>query len=110
MTKNQVKKTYQSELQKIVETLKLGRPEKIILFGSAAKGDFKEGSDIDLLIIKNSSLDKIRRAVEIEKSLSDRRLPIDILVYTPSEIEESLKIRGSFAENILKNGKVLYEA
>lgn len=84
-------------------------PVKIILFGSLAKGDEKEGSDLDLLIIKESSLPRHKRAKEIRLLLSKYIFGKDILVYTPDEIEEWKDVPDAFITTVMKEGKVLYE-
>lgn len=66
------------------------RPEKIILFGSAARGNYHADSDIDLLIIKQSDKKKAYRIKEVFESLRSvaRKYPLDPIVYTPDEIKE----------------------
>ena len=83
-------------------------PEKIILFGSYGKRDASEGSDIDLFIIKDTNKRPIDRRIEVEKMLSNRNMPLDIVVYTPSEVR-LLYYRGSpFIEEVMERGRLLY--
>lgn len=99
-----------SDIRIIAETIKKKyRPEKIILFGSAAKDEFKEGSDLDLFIIKQTKLPRHRRPLEIYEFLDDRDLPIDFIIYTPQEFKERLSLGDFFIKRVLKEGKVLYE-
>ena len=63
-------------------------PEKVILFGSYAENSAKEDSDLDLLIIKDSEIPSNKRCRELRKKLRGLKIPIDLLMYTPSEIEE----------------------
>jgi len=83
------------------------KPEKIILFGSAAWGD-EEVNDIDLLIIKSDTphygIDRMR---ELDK-LIERNIAADMLVYKPEEIKERLELGDPFIKKIFKDGKVLY--
>ncbi len=96
-------------LKKIVENLKKNYcPEKIILFGSYGDGTFTKDSDIDLLIIKKTDKHPIWRRVEARKA-SKVKVPMDILVYTPSEISKLLKENSLFITDIMKHGKILYE-
>ena len=90
--------------------VKYHKPEKIILFGSAARGDYRTNSDIDLLIIKNSDKKKAYRIKEIFESLRNiqRIYPLDPIVYTPQEIKERIAIGDYFIKRILKEGKILY--
>jgi predicted nucleotidyltransferase len=85
-------------------------PRKIILFGSRASGTPGPDSDIDLLVIMDSTLPAGRRAARIYRMLGVRPFSLDILVYTPREIQERLAGFDSFLEEILKKGRVLYEA
>ena len=85
------------------------RPEKIILFGSLASGDIHEGSDLDLLIIKNTPRRPIDRQVEIY-SLVKPEVGIDVFVYTPQEFEYLKSIGFSLVKEVVKRGRILYEA
>jgi len=92
--------------QKLVDEL---QPEKIILFGSFAYGHPTIDSDVDLLIIMHSKsrpVDRIRQASAV---LDPRPFPVDIIVRTPAEIAERLRIKDCFIEEIVTKGKVLYE-
>lgn len=86
-------------------------PEKIVLFGSAARDEFEEGSDLDFFIIKQTRLPRHRRAIEIFHLLRDldREYPVDFIIYTPKEFRTRLALGDFFVKNILKEGKVLYE-
>jgi len=84
-------------------------PEKIILFGSYAGGTPNADSDIDLLIIKQTTTLRHRRAIEVNKYLYRSMFPIDILVYTPEEYEQEQISKYSFLSSALKNSIVLYE-
>jgi uncharacterized protein len=84
-------------------------PEKIILFGSYALGTPGENSDVDLLVIKETDLPRPQRAVQVRKIIYGSMIPIDLLVYTPSEIEESRDNKFSFVYQVLNTGKTLYE-
>jgi len=84
-------------------------PEKIILFGSYAKGVANEDSDIDLIIIKNTDLPRQQRGREIRKHLFGSLVPMDIKVYTPNEFNNDLTNQYSFVYEAVKNSKVLYE-
>lgn len=84
-------------------------PEKIILFGSYAKGAATMTSDLDLLIVKETLLPMKRRADDLASIVSGSLIPIDIHVYTPEEIEEYGKEPYTFVHSMLKTGKVLHE-
>jgi len=91
--------------QQIIEKYK---PEKIILFGSAGRGERTLDSDADFLIIKEDTplygSDRIR---ELSR-LVDRKIPVDLLIYRPDEFEKRLQMGDPFLKAILREGKVLY--
>lgn len=105
----------QDEIDEIVRILtKEIKPEKIILFGSYALGKANEESDLDLAIIMESSLPRFKRGAPIRKALrADGRrwlFPMDILVFTPQEVELFQGNPYSMIHEILLTGKVLYES
>lgn len=111
MTKSQLRKTYARELKKIVGALKAYGPQRIILFGSVARGDFDEDSDIDLLIIKDEHKKQTERICDIYRLIRSprRTIAVEPLVFTPREIEKALSEGSFFLEDALKEGKILYE-
>jgi predicted nucleotidyltransferase len=60
-----------------------GNPQKIVLFGSRARGDHRADSDLDLLIIENSDLPRYKRSPRYYRSLRGLFLAKDIVVWTP---------------------------
>ena len=102
---------FDTEIENIVKQLiRRYKPEKIILFGSLAKGEIYQGTDIDLFIIKRDvpdlGVDRIRQLDTIIKY----RLATDFIVYKPEELEQRLKLGDPFVKSILEEGKVLYDA
>ena len=96
----------QEVTRKIVNTF---HPEKVILFGSWAWGQPGPDSDIDLLIIKESDKPRVERERELSGLLFPRRVPLDLFVYTPSELNKKIEEDGNlFLEDIVRNGIVLY--
>ena len=84
-------------------------PDKIVLFGSYAFGEPNEESDLDLLIIQRTDLPKKERRPIIRRELREFKLAMDLLVYTPDEIDYWKDTPAAFVTQILKEGKVLYE-
>ena len=80
--------------------------ELIILFGSRAKGNEREQSDIDICIVAETT-SKRRFAATISAEI-ENELPVDILVYTPQEWRMCIADETSFAYKISKEGTVLY--
>ena len=93
-------------VRRIVETI---HPEKVILFGSRARGDARSESDIDLLVIAESSEPRHRRSAPLYGVLSDILSPMDILVYTPEGAREWSQVRQAFVTTAVREGVVLYE-
>ena len=86
------------------------RPERIYLFGSYAEGIFHQDSDIDLLIIKETSKRWIDRWTTVRMILSEvqRGIPMDTFVLTPNELGRRLAMGDSFISDIVENGIELY--
>ena len=85
------------------------QPEKVILFGSMAEGTVSEWSDIDLVIIKETSLPFLQRLEEVAL-LCLAHEGVDYLVYTPGEFARMIAERNPFViKEIVEKGKVLYE-
>jgi predicted nucleotidyltransferase len=84
------------------------RPEKIILFGSWARGERGDHSDIDILVIQESDLPRPQRYAQVRRLFWGMGVPMDILVYTPEEFARYQSVPGSFTHTVAKEGKVLY--
>lgn len=82
--------------------------EKIILFGSYIDGSFEKGSDLDILIIKESDVPKHKRSIPIRSLFRGYRIPMDIIVYTKEELETYKEIKGSFVQKVLSKGRIIY--
>jgi predicted nucleotidyltransferase len=98
-------------LEDIVRRLVEGySPQKVILFGSYARGESGEDSDIDLLIIKDTEKPPAERWKEVKRLLRERgrRIAVSPLVYTNEEISQRLAMRDFFITEILEEGIVLY--
>ena len=99
-----------TEIEKTVQQIvRLFRPRRVILFGSYAFGDPSPDSDVDLLVEMETSLRSVEQAVEIRRSVQFP-FPTDLIVRTPAQIAERLKMGDPFIKEILSQGKVLYEA
>ncbi len=83
-------------------------PEKIILFGSYAYGNPMRDSDLDLLVILPTEEPMHKRIMRIRKLIRDIRVPKDILVYTPQEVEAWKNVSSAFITSVMKKGKVIY--
>jgi predicted nucleotidyltransferase len=83
-------------------------PEKIILFGSYAYGNPAKDSDLDLLVILPTKEPMHTRVTRIRKLLQDIRIPKEIIVYTPQEVEKWKNASAAFITSVMKNGKIIY--
>ena len=92
-------------VDKIVSKLS---PEKIILFGSYAYGKVDEDSDIDLLVVLDTTLQAAERVRMISRLLYPRIAPLDIIVKTPAEIQKAYLQVDPFMHEILAKGIQVY--
>jgi predicted nucleotidyltransferase len=83
------------------------RPEKIILFGSHAYGKPTPESDVDLLVVMDYEGRPIEQALKIHREL-DIVTPVDVLVYSPKEVDERLQDGDMFIVDVMRRGKVMY--
>jgi len=84
-------------------------PEKIILFGSHARGEAGPDSDADLLVVMRVSGSKRKMAARIDLAISGLGLPKDVIVVTPEEVEKYKNVVGTIIYPALREGKILYE-
>ncbi|RYZ14888.1 MAG: nucleotidyltransferase domain-containing protein, partial [Sphingobacteriales bacterium] len=77
---------------------------------SYANGTPNEDSDLDLLIVKDVEGPKYKRSSEVRSYLDGALIPMDILVYTPKELDKWKDLPMAFEHHILATGKVLYAA
>ncbi|MEA3464314.1 MAG: nucleotidyltransferase domain-containing protein [Patescibacteria group bacterium] len=107
-----IKQKYQRELNKLSkQIIEKYKPEKIILFGSLVSGEIREDSDIDLLIIKDTKKNYWQRAKDISRAIGNISIdvPKDIINITPKELKYRLSIGDYFVQDIINNGKMIYE-
>ena len=83
--------------------------ERVILFGSYAKGTVTGDSDVDLLVIGPFEGRPADTSVKIRMKLRPQ-FPVELLIRTPEKIQQRIEMGDSFIQNILNNGKVLYQA
>ena len=99
-----------STLTEIVQRiLAVGNPQKIILFGSHARGEARPESDYDLLTIEKSDLPRYKRAARYRRALVGVCTAKDIVVWTPEEVAEWRNVPNAFITTAVREGIVLYE-
>jgi len=89
---------------------KAAKPDRVILFGSAATGRMTKDSDIDLLILERKPRNTRKESVKIHLALSGIGCPFDVIVMRTGWFEESKNVIGGIAYPANKYGKVIYEA
>lgn len=97
-------------LQEMVRRLLLvSNPQRIVLFGSRARGEARPGSDYDLLIIEVTDLPRHKRAARYRRALTGVAPTKDIVVWTPAEVAEWRTVENAFITTAINEGVVLYE-
>ena len=84
-------------------------PERIILFGSQARGTADRRSDVDLLVISRIGGDRRKLMLAMDRALRGFGIARDIVVLTPEEFERDRSIPGTVARPASIDGKVLYD-
>lgn len=98
----------QAAVQKIVG---VGRPHKVILFGSAARGATSIHSDVDFLVVTRDEVGSPRQeSVRIRRALRGLSMPMDIVVVSEKRLRELADQPGLIYREVLRTGKVVYEA
>lgn len=93
-------------VRRIVDT---AHPEKVILFGSQARGDAGPNSDFDVLVIQQSDEPRYRRSIPLYVALADLHVEVEVMVYTPAEIEEWREVPQAFVTTAVREGTTIYE-
>ena len=83
---------------------------KIILFGSYARGDANDESDVDLMVVEKHVQSKVKEIVRLRKLLRPLRLPIDMMVVSEQDVNDWGALPGTALYWAIKEGEVLYEA
>ncbi len=100
-------KTIDEIVRRVVD---VARPDRILLFGSSARGEATENSDVDLLVIKAGVSHRRRLAQDIYVGLIGIPVPVDVIVVTPDDIEELKDSVGTIIPEALTEGIEIYAA
>jgi predicted nucleotidyltransferase len=101
----------QTLLDRATELLKeTAHPQKIILFGSHARKEAREDSDVDILVIETEVKDRIAEMVRLNRTLSPLRIPVDLLVVSQEMFDYWAETPGNVYYRAKREGKVIYEA
>jgi predicted nucleotidyltransferase len=99
------RKVLDDVLRRVVDA---ARPDKIILFGSAARGEMGPHSDLDLLVIKGGKFNRRRLTAAINRRLRGTGAAVDVVVVTPEEVERYRDTHCLVICPALREGKVVY--
>jgi len=94
-------------IQRIVE---VAQPDRIILFGSAARGEMGPNSDLDLLVIKSGEFDRSRLVGDIYLNLHGVGQAVDVILVTPDQVERYRNTHCLIIAPALREGKEIYHA
>lgn len=90
--------------------LSVVQPKKVLLFGSASRGEMHEDSDIDLLVIVPSGLHRRKTAQKIYRNLIGLGFAADIIVVTEDDVERFKSHQGLIIKPAIEEGRLLYAA
>lgn len=103
--------TSRADIQMLVDNIvRHFSPEKIVLFGSYARGEAGPDSDVDLLVIMPHEGHSARKAAEITQLVHPRRFSIDLIVRSPETVQQRARMNDWFIRELLREGRVMYAA
>ena len=106
---NTIKNTTPAVIDKLVSNVvECVDPLRIILFGSAARGDMGKNSDLDLLVVMPEGVHRRRTAQKLYREITGLGVPFDIVVATPNDLEKHKQNVGFIYKSVLKEGKEIY--
>ena len=97
-----------SRIRPLLDSLGSYQPERVYLFGSWARGEGDELSDVDIVVIKSTPLPFFDRLREVLRLLPPGTGGVDVLVYTPDEFAAMQREGNAFAEMIIEEGRLIY--
>ncbi len=101
---------HEAEIQEFVNRVAQEfAPERVILFGSYARGNATPDSDVDLLVVMPTERRVLDQAVEIRQRIR-RSFPLDLIVKTPADMTCRLSLHDAFLTSVMREGKTLYES
>ena len=96
--------------QAVATLVAAAHPQRIVLFGSYARGDADEGSDLDLMVVKSQVTNRAQEMVFLARALQPLQVPVDVLVVSADELARLGRAPGSVYWWALHEGRVLHGA
>jgi len=101
----------QQTLQDVTRRIvRVAKPSRLLLFGSAASGRMTKDSDLDILVVVQGPVHRRRMAQEIYRSLRGVGVAVDVVIATEEDIQNYGRRTGTILEPALREGRVIYEA
>lgn len=101
------------DIQRVVDlVVRVASPQRIVLFGSAARGEMREGSDLDMMVIVPEGVDTLRMSQRLYVEMARKKIAVgvDLVVTTPSRFDERKDSLGSVFREVARDGRELYAA
>jgi len=100
----------QEIIQQVADTIaRTKHPDLIVVFGSCSRRDSRWDSDLDLFVVMQTDLPPLERSLDIRRLFERAPCPMDVIVYTPAELDYWKDVPSSFAHQALTQGMILYE-
>ncbi|MDP4029842.1 MAG: nucleotidyltransferase domain-containing protein [Gallionella sp.] len=96
--------------QAVARLVAAANPSKVILFGSYARGDATEDSDLDLMVIEPEVVNQFDEMVRLRNVMGDMPVGVDLLVYSDREASRRSQVPGTLLYWAFKEGRVMYDA
>lgn len=87
-----------------------GHPVKVILFGSYARGEADDASDLDLMIVEQGLTDRAKEYLRLREAIGSSEVGVDLLLVSAKDFERRSQVLGTAAYWAKKEGKILYDA
>ena len=101
-------KKHRKILSRLVDSLKEYDPDQLLLYGSWARDEEDEMSDIDIVVVKSTEKSFLERLSEAAQYLTKFEKAVDLLVYTPEELVRMKEQGNAFIEMLLEEGRLIY--